>query len=140
MSGKITGGKPVGYETPQISGTNVKVSSTNPSDSKVNASQVQKPSTVINPASVSGSALNVSSAYNDQQRKMSLEADLNEMIKLIMPDLGVRFRIHESTGEIITSVINNETDDVVREFPSEKILELVHNMCKRLGIFVNRKV
>jgi uncharacterized FlaG/YvyC family protein len=70
---------------------------------------------------------------------MVLEQELDKLIKQIMPDMGVKFRIHES-GQIITSVINNDTKEVIREFPAEKMLDIIHNMCKKLGMVTNKKL
>lgn len=143
MDSKITNDIPMIYETPQISGNNVKVS--NISDSETNAASVEGTGTKTvnnsnNINSVNGNALKIPSAYDDQQRKLALETDLDNLIKQIMPDLGVRFKIHENTGQVITSVVNNDTKEVVREFPAEKVLDIIHNMCKKLGIYMNRKV
>ena len=77
--------------------------------------------------------------YADAQNRRMLEGDLDKLIKQMFPDLGVRFKIHDS-GNIITSVINSKTDETVREFPAENILNIVHNMCVRNGIITNKKV
>ena len=79
------------------------------------------------------------SAYELRKNRMAIEADLDKLVKQMMPDLGVRFKIHDS-GQVITSVINNDTEEVVREFPAEKILDLVHSMVSKLGIVVNKKM
>jgi len=81
----------------------------------------------------------ISSVYESRKNKIAIEEDLDKLIKEIMPDLGVKFKIHDS-GQVITSVINNQTEEVIREFPAEKILDLVHSMCAKLGIVVNKKV
>jgi len=97
-----------------------------------------------NPASDSADSAShqnqkISSAYETRKNRTVMEEDLDKIIKQLMPDLGVRFKIHDS-GQVITSVINNETEEVIREFPAEKILDLIHNMCVKLGIVVNKKL
>ena len=61
------------------------------------------------------------------------------MVKMIFPDLGVKFRIHDS-GAIIINVIDKMTDEIVREFPAEKILDIVYNMTQKIGIVTNKKL
>ena len=77
--------------------------------------------------------------YAEAQDRRSLEGDLDKMLKLMFPNLGVRFRIHDS-GNIITNVINNETEEVVREFPAEKILDIIHSMTQRIGAITNKRM
>lgn len=49
------------------------------------------------------------------------------------------FSIHEKTKQIIVKVVNATTKEVVREFPSEKILDMVASMCETAGLFVDEK-
>lgn len=51
----------------------------------------------------------------------------------------LKYSVHEKTKEIIVKVINTDTGDVVREIPSEKILNLVARLQELVGIFVNEK-
>ena len=81
----------------------------------------------------------IPSAYETRKSRTAIEADLDKLVKQLMPDLGVRFKVHDS-GNVITSVVNNETDEIVREFPAEKILDIVYSMCVKLGIVVNKKM
>jgi uncharacterized FlaG/YvyC family protein len=84
-------------------------------------------------------AAKIPSVYEQNSNRMVLEQEMDKLIKVIMPDLGVQFRVHDS-GQIITTVRNNDTQEVVREFPAEKILDIVHEMVQRLGIVANIKV
>ena len=81
----------------------------------------------------------IPSIYEQNQNRMILEQEMDKLMKVIMPDLGVKFRVHDS-GQIITTVTNNETQEVVREFPAEKILDIIHDMVQRLGIVMNKRV
>lgn len=59
--------------------------------------------------------------------------------KLILADRKLEFSIHEKTKQIVVKVINTRSDEVVREFPSEKILDLVANMLERSGLLVDER-
>ena len=49
------------------------------------------------------------------------------------------FSIHEGTQEIMVKVIDNETHEVIREIPNEKILDMVAKMWEMAGIFVDER-
>jgi len=111
-------------ETQKTSGSN-----TENNASKIKGSKV---------SGVGGQA-KMPSSYEENQSRIILEQEMDKLVKQIMPDLGITFRIHDS-GQIITTVTNNDTKEVVREFPAEKILDIVYNMCQKLGIVTNKRV
>jgi flagellar protein FlaG len=49
------------------------------------------------------------------------------------------FSIHEGTKEIMVKVIDKDTGEVVREIPSEKVLDMVAKMWEMSGIFVDER-
>lgn len=49
------------------------------------------------------------------------------------------YSIHEQTKEIMVKVIDIETKDVIREFPPEKILDMVAKMWEVAGIIVDER-
>lgn len=49
------------------------------------------------------------------------------------------FSIHEGTNEIMVKVIDNDTKEVIREIPNEKILDMVAKMWEMAGIFVDER-
>ncbi|WP_244971301.1 flagellar protein FlaG [Vallitalea guaymasensis] len=54
-------------------------------------------------------------------------------------DRRLKFSIHEKTKQIMVKVINTEDDSVIREIPSEKILDMVAKLWEMAGIFVDEK-
>lgn len=54
-------------------------------------------------------------------------------------DRKLEFSIHDSTKQIMVKVINTDTDQVIREIPSEKILDMVAHMWEVAGILVDEK-
>lgn len=57
-------------------------------------------------------------------------------------DLSLKFSIHEKTKAINIKVIRTTADgkkEVVREFPPEKILDMVASMMERAGLFVDKR-
>lgn len=53
---------------------------------------------------------------------------------------SLKFSIHEETKQILVKIIDNETKEVLREIPPEKILDMVASMLERVGLFVDKKV
>lgn len=54
-------------------------------------------------------------------------------------DRRLEFSIHEITKQIMVKVINTEDDTVIREIPSEKILDMVAHLWEVAGILVDEK-
>ena len=61
----------------------------------------------------------------------------NQMI--FKDDNRFEFKIHERTGRIMVKLINNETDEIVKEIPPEKILDLVASIWDLVGILVDER-
>lgn len=52
---------------------------------------------------------------------------------------SLEFSMHEVTKEIMVKVINTETKEVIREIPSEKILDLVASLMEIAGLLVDER-
>ena len=49
------------------------------------------------------------------------------------------FSIHEGTKEIMVKVIDEKTNELIREIPPEKILDIIAKMWELAGIMVDEK-
>ena len=67
--------------------------------------------------------------YDELLKKLNLTVDIF--------NLEFRREIHQGTGEIMVSIINKETGEVLRQVPPEKILDMVAEMLKHLGLAVD---
>lgn len=52
----------------------------------------------------------------------------------------LHFSVHDPSGRIVVSVINESTGKVVREIPQSEILELAAKMKEMVGIIFDQKV
>lgn len=59
---------------------------------------------------------------------------------LVGADRRFEFSIHEGTKEIMVKVIDDETGEIIREIPPEKILDMVAKMWEMAGLLVDRKI
>lgn len=48
--------------------------------------------------------------------------------------------VHERTNTVMIKVIDASTDEVIREIPPEKLLDMVANMLEVAGILVDTKI
>ncbi len=72
-------------------------------------------------------------------KKTIKDAIENTNRKLVSTDRKFEFSINEETNDVIIRVINKETDEVIREIPSEKILDMVAKMMELAGLFIDEK-
>jgi len=58
----------------------------------------------------------------------------------IVYDRRFEFSIHETTKQIMVKIIDINTEEVIRELPPEKILDIVAAIWEVAGIIVDRKI
>ncbi len=81
-----------------------------------------------------------------EQVSLSKAPISNEKAKKIIEEANTKLRecyrrieysIHDKTSEVMIKVINTRDDSVVREIPSERILDFVAHVQERIGIIVD---
>ncbi|MBP1965804.1 flagellar protein FlaG [Paenibacillus aceris] len=80
----------------------------------------------------------------EQDRRPHGDKELNELVErgnkaLRVADTKLQFSVHKGTGSILVKLINTNTNEVVKEIPPEKIVDMVYKMCERAGIFIDHK-
>jgi flagellar protein FlaG len=84
-----------------------------------------------------------SNTSHDTTKKISREA-LDKLAEeantaLFGQDTHLQFKIHEKTGEVVVKLVHNETNEVVKEIPPEKLIDVMVNLCEMVGILVDKK-
>ena len=51
----------------------------------------------------------------------------------------IQYQKHDVLNQMIISVIDDNTNEVINEIPSKKILDMVAKMCELAGILVDKK-
>lgn len=69
--------------------------------------------------------------------KMDKEKEINNF-ELV--DMHFRFKIHKETNDIIVQIVDTQTGEVIREFPPEKILNMISEFLKMSGLIIDKKV
>ncbi|NLO39463.1 MAG: flagellar protein FlaG [Ruminiclostridium sp.] len=52
---------------------------------------------------------------------------------------SLEISVHESTKKIMVKVIDTKTDEVIREIPPEKLVDLIANLMELAGIIVDER-
>ena len=52
----------------------------------------------------------------------------------------LRFKYHDELKTYYVTLINSKTDEVVREIPSKKLMDMYAAMCEFVGILVDKKI
>ena len=82
-------------------------------------------------------------SYPDE-RKVTEEEVINLIEKanndFVAYDRRFEFSIHDVTRQIMVKVIDATTDEVIRELPPEKVLDLVASLWEAAGIIVDKKI
>lgn len=60
--------------------------------------------------------------------------------KLAGKDKTFEISIHEKTKQIMIKVLDSTTNEVIKEIPSEKILDMVASMCEAAGLLIDKRV
>jgi flagellar protein FlaG len=54
-------------------------------------------------------------------------------------DRRFEFSVHEKTGEVMIKVINKATNEVIREIPNEKFLDMMTKLQELVGLNIDEK-
>ncbi|WP_077301276.1 flagellar protein FlaG [Virgibacillus pantothenticus] len=63
---------------------------------------------------------------------------LNEFIEPLRTDL--RFKYHEKLNEYYVTVVNPLTDEIIKEIPPKKMLDMYADMAEFMGILIDEKI
>ncbi len=54
--------------------------------------------------------------------------------------IRLKFEKHESSGEFLVRIINEESNEVIREIPPERTLDMVAHLQRLIGIILDERV
>lgn len=74
--------------------------------------------------------------FNQNTVKNAVET-ANSSLKL--SHTSARFKYHEATKQVSIKIIDDETQEVIKEIPPEKSIEMVEKMLELSGILVDEK-
>jgi len=72
-----------------------------------------------------------------EEAQKSVKA-LNHILKTNQSHL--KFEYHEKLNEYYVQIVDDNTDEVIKEIPPKKLLDMVALMFEQLGILIDKKV
>jgi len=80
----------------------------------------------------------------ESEKKEPSREEFEEILKVASEvifgsDSHYEFKLHEKTGTMMCKLVDSETDETIREIPSEKILDMVAGIWELVGIIVDEK-
>lgn len=117
--------------------------------SEVNPIQASKPVTAIeskqtiSPVPSIRNEKEVQLQYDEAEENITNE-QLEEAVKkanehLLGVNAQFQYRIHEGTDRIMVKLIDTESHSVIREIPPEKMLDIVAEIWKRVGLVIDNQ-
>ena len=60
--------------------------------------------------------------------------------KLRQSGTKIQFKIHKNPNRIITQIVDSDTNEVIKEIPPEKMIEIVDSIDKTAGRNIDKKI
>jgi flagellar protein FlaG len=80
------------------------------------------------------------SQQNDQ-KKEKLEAVVKSLNDFLQPThTSIKFNLHEKLNEYYVTVIDDDTNEVIREIPAKKLLDMYADMAEKVGLLVDKRI
>jgi len=85
-------------------------------------------------------------AYEDKQSQLKQELDIpvQQIIQKLQKITNVfsrqvQFRVDESSKKVVITVLDSETNEIIRQIPSQEILRMIQEIDKIIGRFIDYK-
>ncbi|WP_391208029.1 flagellar protein FlaG [Psychrobacillus sp. L4] len=89
-------------------------------------------------AHTSDSKGNAEQDFLPAEKAKKMTDSMNKFLETTNTEL--RFKYHEKLNTYYVTLINSKTDEVVREIPSKKMLDMYAAMQDFMGLFVDKKI
>lgn len=78
---------------------------------------------------------------NNDETKAKLQEAVNKMNEMLEVNHSAsKFMYHEGLERYYVTIVNKDTDEVVKEIPPKKLLDAFYEMQKMLGMIVDEKI
>lgn len=75
---------------------------------------------------------------HSREQTVKVIQSMNDFLRASSSHL--KFEFHEGTKEYYVTLIDNKSNEVIREIPSKKLLDMYASMTEYLGLLVDKKV
>lgn len=73
---------------------------------------------------------------SEKQIEEAVDSTNKELERL---ETNLRFSLHKQTKQIMVKIIDTKTEEVIKELPPEKLLDMVASMMVRAGLIVDKR-
>jgi len=89
---------------------------------------------------VSKSTENNNSQSKSENKEKEIKSAVIKINKFLEGETThLQYEKHDVLNEMIVKVVDNNTNEVLREIPLRKILDMVAKMCEMAGVLVDKK-
>ncbi len=74
----------------------------------------------------------------DQEKLSELVDGLNKFLTPV--ETFLKFELHEQLGEYYVTIVDHRTNEVIKEIPPKKMLDLYAFMLEKIGLIVDERV
>lgn len=82
---------------------------------------------------------NSDSRSSDDKQREQIKKSVEELNKNINKQTEAKFGIHEETKRVTIKIVDKETQEVIREVPPEKTLDMIAKVWELAGLLVDEK-
>ncbi|HJF31267.1 MAG TPA: flagellar protein FlaG [Sporosarcina psychrophila] len=81
-------------------------------------------------------------ADNEQQLPVDKARQVTDSMNTFLESANtqLRFKFHEKLNEYYVTIVDSKTDEVIREIPSKKLMDIHAEMREFVGLLVDRKI
>lgn len=73
--------------------------------------------------------------------KEDIDTQINTINKMMeTKNTGLKFNFHEDLDRIYVQIVDKNTDEVVKEIPPEKFLDMVSSMLDFMGLLIDERI
>lgn len=93
------------------------------------------PAQSANPVNTTGKSASASDAFTRDQVANAVDK-INQVVQLASQ--GVEFSLNNDFNKLIVKVVDQQTNEVIRQIPSEEVLEIARSLDKLQGLLIRQ--
>lgn len=102
---------------------------------------IQKSEPVLKSQNQPEQTTQAEASVQSKPTKESLEKVINAMNEMLKPLLtSSKFVLHEKLNDYYVQIVDEVTQEVIKEIPNKKFLDMYADMIDFMGIFVDKKI
>lgn len=107
---------------------------------KVKGESIQETVVTDSPVSIQNASLSLSTEQDElpAEKVKKMTDSLNKLLETTSTKL--RYQYHEKLDKYYVTLVDSQTDEVVREIPNKKLMDIYATMLDFVGILVDEKI